>query len=62
MARIKMHIPKAKLLFYPPCEVKCMLQNGVSTECPSLVELEKRMSMYEKDTKLCNQYLTVVNV
>ena len=31
MARIKMHIPKAKLPFYPPCEVKCMLQNGVST-------------------------------
>ena len=31
MARIKMHIPKAKLLFYPPCEVKCRLQNGVST-------------------------------
>ena len=32
MARIKMHIPKAKLPFYPPCEVKCRLQNGVSTE------------------------------
>ena len=31
MARIKMHIPKAKLPFYPPCEVKCRLQNGVST-------------------------------
>ena len=30
MARIKMHIPKAKLPFYPPCEVKCTLQNGVS--------------------------------
>ena len=33
MAIIKMHIPKAKLLFYPPCEVKCRLQNGVSTYC-----------------------------
>ena len=31
MARIKMHIPKAKLPFYPPCEVKCRLQNRVST-------------------------------
>ena len=27
-----MHIPKAKLLFYPPCEVKCRLQNGVLTK------------------------------
>ena len=35
MARIKMHIPKAKLPFYPPCEVKCRLQNGVSTNCAS---------------------------
>ena len=26
-----MHIPKAKLPFYPPYEVKCRLQNGVST-------------------------------
>ena len=34
MARIKMHILKEKLSFYPPCEVKCRLQNGVSTECP----------------------------
>ena len=31
MARIKMHIPKAKLSFYPPYEVKYRLQNGVST-------------------------------
>ena len=31
MTRIKMHISKAKLPFYPPREVKCMLQNGVST-------------------------------
>ena len=33
MTIIKMHIPKAKLPFYPPCEVKCMLQNGVSIYC-----------------------------
>ena len=32
MARIKMHISKAKLPFYPPYEVKYRLQNGVSTE------------------------------
>ena len=32
MARIKMRIPKAKLSFYPPCEVKCRLQNGVPTD------------------------------
>ena len=31
MTRIKKHISKAKLPFYPPCEVKCGLQNGVST-------------------------------
>ena len=28
MAKIKMHIPKAKLPFYPSYEVKCKLQNG----------------------------------
>ena len=50
MARIKMHIFKVKLPFYPSGEVKCGLQNEVSTECPSLVELEKKMSMYERDT------------
>ena len=31
MGRIKMHVPKTKLPFYPSCEVKCRLQNGVST-------------------------------
>ena len=31
MARIKMHIPKAKLPFYPSYEVKYKLQNRVST-------------------------------
>ena len=62
MAKIKMHISKVKLLFNPPCKIKCRLQNEVSIECPSLTNLKKQMSMYEKDTKLCNQYLTVVNV
>ena len=32
MVRIKMYISKAKLPFYPPYEVKCRLQNGVSTD------------------------------
>ena len=32
MTRIKMHISKVKLPFYPPCEVKCKLQNKVSTK------------------------------
>ena len=31
MTRIKIHISNVKLLFYPPCEVKCGLQNRVST-------------------------------
>ena len=31
MTRIKMHIFKVKLPFYPPYEVKCGLQNRVST-------------------------------
>ena len=40
MARIKMLIPKAKLPFYPPYEVKYRLQNGVSTVThPSLIPL-----------------------
>ena len=40
MARIKMHTPKAKLTFYLPCEVKCRLQNGVST----LISLSKQFA------------------
>ena len=31
MTRIKIHIFNVKLPFYPPCEVKCGLQNMVST-------------------------------
>ena len=31
MAIVKMPISKVKLPFYPPCEVKCRLQNGVLT-------------------------------
>ena len=50
MTRIKMHISKAKLPIYPPSEGKCGLQNEGLTECPSLTELEERMSMYENDT------------
>ena len=50
MIRIKIYISKAKLPFYPLDKVKCRLQNEVSTECPLLTKLEKRMSMYERDT------------
>ena len=32
MTRIKMHIFKVKLHFYPPCEVKYGLQNRMSTD------------------------------
>ena len=33
MTRIKMHISKMKLPFYPSCEIKCWLQNRVSNNC-----------------------------
>ena len=36
MTRIKIHISNVKLPFYPPCEVKCRLQNRVSTAHPPL--------------------------
>ena len=36
MTIIKMHISKVKLPFYPQCEVKCRLQNGVSKGCIGL--------------------------
>ena len=39
MNRIKMHISKVKLPFYPPCEVKCVLQNKLSTIAP-LTQIE----------------------
>ena len=32
MTKIKIHISNVKLPFYPPCEVKCELQNRMSTE------------------------------
>ena len=41
MTRIKMHISKVKLPFYPPCEVKCGLQNTVSTVCVDFTDLNK---------------------
>ena len=40
MIRIKMHISKAKLPFNPPGEVKCKLQNGVSTLTTSFEEIK----------------------
>ena len=48
VATIKMPIFKVKLPFYPPCEVKCGLQNGIFTKHLLLTELEEQMSMYEK--------------
>ena len=41
MARIKMHIPKAKLPFYPPYEVKYRLQNGLSTHVHVEIDVSK---------------------
>ena len=39
MATIKMLISKVKLPFYPPCEVKCGLQNRVSTTCGFVLQV-----------------------
>ena len=57
MTRIKMHIYKVKLPFYPPYEVKCGLQNRVSTSCSPEVKvmvvrtsnrLQRRPKMYRR--------------
>ena len=56
-----MHIPKAKLPFYPPCEVKCRLQNGVSTKCSRLCTKagthgwNSRVTRNWQATKCCTQ-------
>ena len=53
MTRIKIHIFKVKLPFYPPCEIKCGLQNGVSTVLdfycfhPFFLKKKKRGCMHE---------------
>ena len=39
MATIKMLISKMKLPFFPPCEVKCGLQNRVSTTCGFVLQV-----------------------
>ena len=52
MTRIKMHISKVKLPFYPPCEVKYRLQNGVSTLCYS--------TKYGRVWLFCFRFLVVV--
>ena len=51
MTRIKMHIFKAKLPFYPPCEVKWGLQNGMSTSSYVIVagETETKDKRKERD-------------
>ena len=46
MTRIKMHISNVKLPFYPPCEIKCGLQNRVST--PTDLELHANPNLREK--------------
>ena len=46
MTRIKMHISKAKLPFYPPYEIKCRLQNGVST---AVIVLEDEILAIRQD-------------
>ena len=45
MTRIKLYIFKVKLSFYPPCEVKYGLQNGVST---ILLRKKKSISVCKK--------------
>ena len=40
MTKIKMHISKVKLPFYPPCEVKCGLRNRVSTTTKSIIKFK----------------------
>ena len=43
-----MHISKAKLPFYPPCEVKCRLQNWVSTLKHDVRLIEKQVRSIEQ--------------
>ena len=54
MARIKMHISKAKLPFYPPCEVKYRLQNGVSTKTQAK-DQRKQLHMTEIELAILRQ-------
>ena len=42
-----MHIPKAKLPFYPPYEVKYRLQNGVSTICFRMGKTSKTKTLVD---------------
>ena len=45
MTRIKIHISNVKLPFYPPCEVKCKLQNRVSIVIPKVPAILRGMSV-----------------
>ena len=49
MDRIKMHFPKVKLPFYPPCEVKCKLQNGVSTPLQTSPHQAESANVHQQD-------------
>ena len=42
MTKIKMHISKVKLPFYPPCDVKYGLQNRVSTIIIKLIMMSSQ--------------------
>ena len=61
MIRIKMYISKAKLPFYPSCEIKCGLQNRVSTIAHNDVfhELTKHI---EIDYHITRQHLKKGNL
>ena len=64
MARIKKHIPKAKLPFYSPCEVKCRLQNGVSTTPHAHTDPKKlvRSSHWSTHAELSHSILSLMVV
>ena len=51
MTKIKIHIFNVKLPFYPPCEVKYRLQNGVSTVSRSSVEAFKSIQEIKQKCK-----------
>ena len=64
MARIKKHIPKAKLPFYSPCEVKCRLQNGMSTTPHAHTDPKKlvRSSHWSTHAELSHSILSLMVV
>ena len=53
MATIKMPISKVKSPFYPPCEIKCELQNGVSIPTYHSKHNQLRVKPTHGKTTLC---------